>query len=91
LQTLTSFTEEITGFFIIEAHVLNTTGTFRSAREVEELWDAIVERLSNALDVALKQETEAESFLRVKEDLMAFIMTLEVMTPIIVMCTANFY
>jgi len=69
---------------------LNTTGAFRSAREVEELWDAIVERLSNALDVALKQETEAESFLRVKEDLMAFIMTLEVTIPVIVVCTANF-
>ncbi|KAI0068510.1 exocyst complex component sec15 subunit [Artomyces pyxidatus] len=77
LNSLLPLTEEITGFFIIESHVLNTTGSFRSEREVEELWDALVERLTQAVEYALKNEADPESYLRVKEVLMAFIMTLE--------------
>ncbi|KAI0315382.1 exocyst complex component sec15 subunit [Amylostereum chailletii] len=77
LSSLLSLTEEITGFFIIESHVLNTTGSFRSEQEVDELWEALVARLTSAVDDALRGETDPESFLRVKEDLIAFIMTLE--------------
>ncbi|THH16451.1 hypothetical protein EW146_g4203 [Bondarzewia mesenterica] len=77
LSQLVSLTEEVTGFFIIEAHVLSTTGSFRSERDVEELWDALVTRLTGAVDYALKNESDPEGFLRAKEDLMAFIITLE--------------
>ena len=70
-------TKEIVGFFIIETHVLNTTGSFRSEREVEELWDALLTRLTSVVDNALKKEKDADSFLRVKESLMGFVMTLE--------------
>jgi exocyst complex component 6 len=58
--------------------VLNTTGNFRSEREVEELWDALLTRLTTVVENALKKEMEADSFLRVKESLMGFVMTLEV-------------
>lgn len=75
---LSKYTGEICGFFIVETHVLNTTGTFRSAREVEELWDALVARLSRAVEDALRMEKDPDVFLRVKECLIAFIMTLEV-------------
>lgn len=68
----------MTGFFIVEAHVLSTTASFRSERDVEELWDALVARLTGAVDYALKNESDPEGFLRAKEDLMAFIITLEV-------------
>ncbi|EKM59243.1 uncharacterized protein PHACADRAFT_136668 [Phanerochaete carnosa HHB-10118-sp] len=77
LSQLSPVTQEIVGFFIIETHVLNTTGTFRSERDVEELWDALLGRLSSAADRALSRETEADSYLRVKEGLIAFVMTLE--------------
>ncbi|TFY76375.1 hypothetical protein EWM64_g7636 [Hericium alpestre] len=77
LASLPAISEEITGFFIIESHVLSTTGSFRSEREVEELWEALVLRLTGAVEYALKNESDPDGYLRVKETLMAFIMTLE--------------
>ncbi|KIP10689.1 hypothetical protein PHLGIDRAFT_494456 [Phlebiopsis gigantea 11061_1 CR5-6] len=77
LSSLFAVTQEIVGFFIIETHVLNTTGNFRSERDVEELWDALLSRLSSAVERALQRETEADSYLRVKEGLIAFVLTLE--------------
>jgi len=70
--------QEISGFFIVESHVLETTGNFRSARDVEDLWDGLVAQLSTAIDGALKEETEAEIFLKAKESLSNFIMIVEV-------------
>ena len=78
MGSLSSVTQEIVGFFIIETHVLSTTGNFRSERDVEELWDALVSRLSGVVDSMLQSETDADSFLRVKEGLIGFVMTLEV-------------
>jgi len=78
LASLVSITQEICGFFIIESHVLETTGNFRSEREVEELWEGLVARLSSAINASLTDETDPESFLRTKECLIGFITTLEV-------------
>ncbi|KAG2013848.1 rsec15 [Coprinopsis cinerea AmutBmut pab1-1] len=77
LQSLSVLTQEISGFFIVESHVLETTGTFRSQRDVEELWDALVTRLTTAVEDALRNENDPDTFLRVKESLLTFIMTLE--------------
>ncbi|KAJ6598867.1 rsec15 [Mycena vulgaris] len=77
LSSLPSLTQEISGFFIVETHVLETTGNFRSEQDVEELWDALVIRLTSAIDGALRVETDPDSFLSVKECLIGFIMTLE--------------
>ncbi|TFK28905.1 rsec15 [Coprinopsis marcescibilis] len=77
LQSLAVLTQEISGFFIVESHVLETTGTFRSQRDVEELWDAAVARLTSGVEDALRTETDPDTFLRVKESLLSFIMTLE--------------
>ncbi|KZT72537.1 exocyst complex subunit Sec15-like protein [Daedalea quercina L-15889] len=77
LDQLPKVTEEVVGFFIIETHVLNTTGSFRSPREVEDLWDALLRRIGNAVDTALKNVSDADSYLGVKECLLSFIMTLE--------------
>lgn len=81
LSSLPNLTQEISGFFIVENHVLETTGNFRSERDVEELWDALVIRLTSSIDGALRTETNPDSFLQVKECLIGFIMTLEVRTP----------
>ena len=66
------------GFFIIENHVLDTTGTFRSERDVEELWEGVISRMGAAVEGALRNETDPDAYLRVKESLIGFIMTLEV-------------
>ena len=73
-----SVTEQIVGYFIIETHVLNTTGSFRSEREVEDLWDALISRLSNAVEDVLRNENDPDTYLKVKEALLGFVMTLEV-------------
>lgn len=78
LASFLSLTQEITGFFIVETHVLRTTGAFRSESEIEELWDALVSRLSAGLQWALKSEVDPNEFLKVKECLIGFIITLEV-------------
>jgi hypothetical protein len=80
LSSLVPLTEQIIGFFIIESHVLQTTGTFRSKAEVEELWDPIAARLAEAVDTALRNVTDPDSYLHAKETLIAFILTLEVQT-----------
>ncbi|KAJ6515690.1 rsec15 [Mycena sanguinolenta] len=77
LSSLPTLTQEISGFFIVENHVLETTGNFRSERDVEELWDALVIRLTSSIDGALRLETDPDSFLQAKECLISFIMTLE--------------
>ena len=78
MSALTSLIQEIAGFFIVETHVLKTTGNFRSEQELEELWDSLLGRLCLALDDALSAETDPEGYLRVKEVLISFIMTMEV-------------
>ncbi|KAI0824715.1 rsec15 [Trametes gibbosa] len=77
LSSLSSITQEIVGYFIIETHVLNTTGSFRSEREVEDLWDALISRLSNAVADALGNEKDPDTYLKVKESLLGSVMTLE--------------
>ncbi|EPT03610.1 exocyst complex component sec15 subunit [Fomitopsis schrenkii] len=77
LDQLPKVTEEVVGFFIIETHVLSTTGSFRSPREVEDLWEALLRRIGNAVDTALKNVSDADAYLAVKECLLSFTMTLE--------------
>jgi hypothetical protein len=77
LGILPNLTQEISGFFIVESNVLETTDNFRSEADVAELWDAMTTRLSGSIDTALRKETDPEAFLKVKECLIGFIMTLE--------------
>jgi exocyst complex component 6 len=55
-----------------------TSTSFRSEREVEELWDSLVKGLTLAIENALRTETDPDAFFKVKETLIAFTMTLEV-------------
>ncbi|KAK0468138.1 rsec15 [Desarmillaria tabescens] len=77
ISSLPSLVQEISGFFIVESHVLETTGTFRSQRDVEELWEALVGRLRSGIERALQIENDPDTFLRVKECLIEFLMTLD--------------
>lgn len=77
LSSLSSLTQEISGFFIIETHVLESTGPFRSERDVEELWEGLITRLTGAVEGTLRTESDPETYLRVKECLIGFMMTLE--------------
>lgn len=76
--TLLPLTEDIIGFFIIENHVLRTTRSFRSQREVEELWDVVVTRLVQVVQAILKNEGDVDTFLGCKDVILSFIQTLEV-------------
>lgn len=58
--------------------MLETTGNFRSERDVEELWDSLVLGLAKAITNTLRTETDPDEFLRVKECLLGLMMTLEV-------------
>jgi hypothetical protein len=78
IASLSILIQEISGFFIVESHVLETKGGFRSSRDVEDLWDGLVAQLSTAIDGALKEETDAETFLKAKENLSNFVMIVEV-------------
>ncbi|KAK0490802.1 rsec15 [Armillaria novae-zelandiae] len=77
ISSLPSLVQEISGFFIVESHVLETTGTFRSQRDVEELWEGLVGRLRSGIERALQIENDPDTFLRVKECLIEFLMTLD--------------
>jgi hypothetical protein len=78
LQSLSDLTEEITGFFIAETHILQNTRGFRSPREVDELWEGVLERLKSSVASELEAESDPEAFLKVKECLLAFTVTMEV-------------
>ena len=78
LASLPDLTQEITGFFIAETHVLQNTRGFRSQREVDELWEGVLERLKSSVASELETEFDPDVFLRVKECLLAFTVTMEV-------------
>ncbi|KAG8898195.1 hypothetical protein FRB99_007605 [Tulasnella sp. 403] len=75
--TLLPLTEDVVGFFIIESHVLKTTRSFRSVREVEELWDSVVSKLIGVVQDGLKSEADVDTFLSCKDIILGFIQTLE--------------
>ena len=77
LASLSEYTQEISGFFIVETNVLQTTNNFRSERDVIELWDLLIARLIAGIDASLTSETDPDVFLKAKECLLGFIMTVE--------------
>lgn len=45
---------------------------------MEDLWDALISRLSTAVEDILRNENDPDTYLKVKEALLGFVMTLEV-------------
>lgn len=66
------------GFFIIEAHVLDTMPDFRTQRDVDELWDEMCRRIVEVMGQGLKGCSEPEVFLSSKTEVLLFVQTLEV-------------
>ncbi|KAG9015549.1 hypothetical protein FRB94_000154 [Tulasnella sp. JGI-2019a] len=76
-SALLPLTEDVVGFFIVESEVLRTTQSFRSHREVDELWDSVVARLMEVLQIGLQDESDVDTFLACKDIILSFIQTLE--------------
>ena len=55
-----------------------TVPSFRSRREVDDLWNVVIRLLNSVIEHLLVNESEPDSFLRVKEYLLSFNMTLQV-------------
>lgn len=70
--------EDLVGFFIIEQHVLKTTRTFRTAREVDQLWDEMSIAIVQVVSDGLKGCEDSNTFLAVKLSILRFEQTLEV-------------
>ena len=67
LTALPEITMDISGFFILEAHILRSTRGFRSDEEVDELWESVIARVNQAVASALEHESDPDTFLEVKE------------------------
>ena len=70
--------EDLVGFFIIEQHVLKTTRTFRTVREVDELWDEMSIAIVQVVSDGLKGCEDSDTCLTVKVSILRFEQTLEV-------------
>ncbi|KAL0250527.1 hypothetical protein I308_102705 [Cryptococcus tetragattii IND107] len=77
VNTLPLLMQELVGFFIIEAHVLDTMPDFRTQRDVDELWDEMCRRIVEVMGQGLKGCCEPEVFLRSKTEVLLFVQTLE--------------
>ncbi|TIC56544.1 putative rsec15 [Wallemia mellicola] len=73
-ESLQQLLQDVVGFFIIEKHVLGLTNGFRSEINVDDLWDLICSGISNVVREGLRT---SQSYLKVKENVMTFIWTLE--------------
>ena len=69
---------ELVGFFMIESHVLRTCPSFRSERDVDDLWNNMCERIVGIVGDGLKGCEEPEVFLGTKSEVLGFVQTLEV-------------
>ena len=78
MKSLTSLLEEVVGFFIIEAHVLKNTRSFRQDTEVDDLWDGMREKAIASIADGLKACKDPEIYLAAQMQLVIFAHTMEV-------------
>lgn len=70
--------QELVGFFIIEARVLNKAADFRTQRDVDDLWDEMCRRIIGVVSQGLKGCSKLSTFLECKKSTLLFVQTLEV-------------
>lgn len=75
LENLTSLMESIVGFFIIEAHVLHTTKSFRDETDVDNLWEEMCERVVTIITEGIGGCEDLDIFLGIKTKLLTFAQT----------------
>ncbi|WVQ72415.1 hypothetical protein IAR50_001967 [Cryptococcus sp. DSM 104548] len=78
MTTLPLLLQELVGFFVIEAHVLETMPDFRTQRDVDELWDEMCKKIVDVMGQGLKGCSDPEVFLSTKSEVLLFVQTLEV-------------
>ncbi|EGG00037.1 uncharacterized protein MELLADRAFT_118143 [Melampsora larici-populina 98AG31] len=75
LENLASLMESIVGFFIIEAHVLHTTKSFRDETDVDNLWEEMCERVVAIITEGIGGCEDLDIFLGIKTKLLTFAQT----------------
>ena len=78
LKSFYNYIENISGFFIIEAIVMESTREFRSRHSVESLWDISSLRIIQALSQNLQDCENPDLFLTIKLAIVSLIQTMEV-------------
>ncbi|PWW79860.1 exocyst complex subunit Sec15-like protein [Tuber magnatum] len=77
ISSLNKLLEDICGFAIIERATMKKTISFRSAVDVDELWDSMCKKAINIITPALDNITQADALLRIKNVLALFIQTMD--------------
>lgn len=77
-QDFQEYMEAITGFFIIEAVVMESTEDFRSRHQVEQLWEISTAKLLKIISESLYECTDPDIILDIKQTVVSFIHTMEV-------------
>lgn len=84
LHTLPTLLEQLLGFFLVESHVLQTTGPsgsskgFRRQEDVDALWTEMGGRVKDAVRNGLEGCSEMEVWRGVKAGIGMFVQALEV-------------
>ncbi|KAL0631551.1 Rab GTPase-binding exocyst subunit S15 [Maublancomyces gigas] len=77
ISGLNRLLEDIAGFAIVERATMRKTMSFRSAVDVDKLWDSMCKKAINTISPALETITEADNLLKVKNVLALFIQTVD--------------
>ncbi|KAG0135279.1 exocyst complex subunit Sec15-like-domain-containing protein [Tuber indicum] len=77
ISSLNKLLEDICGFAIIERATMKKTMSFRSAVDVDELWDSMCKKAISIITPALDNITQADALLRIKNVLALFIQTMD--------------
>lgn len=78
IGSLNQLLEGIAGFSLLEKATMRKTGNFRSATDVDELWDSMCKKAIAIMTPALEGITVADTLLKVKNILALFIQTMDV-------------
>lgn len=77
ISSLNNLLEGIAGFAIIEKATMMKTTNFRSAADVDELWDSMCKKATAIIGPALEGVTVADTLLKIKNVLALFIQTMD--------------
>ncbi|KNE57062.1 hypothetical protein AMAG_02819 [Allomyces macrogynus ATCC 38327] len=76
-SALEPYLQDVTGFFLLERTILNTTSQFRSRAAVDLLWDQTVTNITNLVNEFLATGDDPAQYLRLQAVMMPFIQTLQ--------------
>ncbi len=77
IASLNHLLEEIAGFAILERSTMKKTMNFRSAVDVDELWNSMCQKAISIMTPALNKITVADTLLKIKNVLALFIQTVD--------------